>query len=129
MGTNFDARPPLDRAITNGFRTVKYVASPVAEAVADLHLLPGQASLPKPVNDDVFNAFRGFYTYDRTPLDPQPVRVEEADHCRGRQASLHLRGRARSGAPRPDPRNARLARPAPRAGDDAVSGPLIIIGW
>jgi dienelactone hydrolase len=88
MGTNFDARPPLDRAITNGFRTVKYVASPVAEAVADLQLLPGQASIPQPVSDEVFNAFRGFYAYDRTPLEPQPVRMEEADHWRRETVSI-----------------------------------------
>ncbi len=88
MGTNFDARPPFDRAETNGFRTVKYLAAPDAAAAAELRLLPQQISFPPPVSDEVFDAFRSFYAYDRTPLQPKVERTEESEYWRRETISI-----------------------------------------
>lgn len=76
MFTDLDARPPLDRSPTDGFRCVKYsgalaaaLAGPIAHPYRDY-------SKTKPVSDALYEAHRRTYSYDRTPLD---ARVESAD--------------------------------------------------
>jgi predicted Ser/Thr protein kinase len=88
MGTNFDARPPFDRSETNGFRTARYVDPPGDTNLAEVRALPRHVELPPPVSDAVFEAFRSFYAYDRTPLDAKVERVEEAEHWRKETISI-----------------------------------------
>jgi dienelactone hydrolase len=69
MATQDDARPPLDRAETNGFRCMKEVAPSDPSVFASL---PDTRPVPlrrEPVTDSEFSTIRRFYEYDRTPLD------------------------------------------------------------
>jgi eukaryotic-like serine/threonine-protein kinase len=73
---DLDARPPFDRSATNGFRCVKYsgvlptaLTGPIERAYRDY-------SKEKPVSDQVFEAYRNLYSYDKRPLD---ARVESTD--------------------------------------------------
>jgi predicted esterase len=75
-----DARSPFDRSRIDGFRCVKYLNS---------GLLPDALTRPvenhptrdytreRPVSDAVFRAYRGLYSYDRTPLN---ATVESVDN-------------------------------------------------
>ncbi len=72
-----DTRPPFDRSPANGFRCVKNggvlptaLTGPIERAYRDY-------SKEKPVSDQVFAAYRGLYSYDKSPLD---ARVESADN-------------------------------------------------
>jgi hypothetical protein len=76
-----DAQSPWLRAPNIGFRTVKY---------ADAHAVPQQAfaavpsprrdySKEKPVSDQVFQAYRGLYSYDKTSLDVKVEQVGDED--------------------------------------------------
>ncbi|MGC1648983.1 MAG: SUMF1/EgtB/PvdO family nonheme iron enzyme, partial [Candidatus Sulfotelmatobacter sp.] len=75
-----DARPPLDRSASNGFRLAKYLRpAPLPEA------LTSQVSIQsidyrnvKPVPDAVFRIYRGLYSYDRTPLDAKIESVDDS---------------------------------------------------
>ena len=42
----------------------------------------------KPVDDATFEAFRRFYSYDRTPLDPKIERTEEGEYWRRERVSF-----------------------------------------
>lgn len=65
---------PWDRSPQNGFRTARY--EPSSESLAPVALdVPNPARM-KPVGDDVFDAWRRFYSYERTPLN---ATVEEVD--------------------------------------------------
>ena len=77
-----DARPPLDRSETNGFRCIQYLkgsgpseplAAPIAPPARDY-------AHEKPVADTVFRIYTEQYNYDRTPLDP---RVGSSDDSSG----------------------------------------------
>lgn len=76
MFTDFDARPPFDRSPTNGFRCVKYAAAPAAGLSGAIARAYRDYSKEKPVSDQVFEAYRSIYSYDRGPLD---ARVESTD--------------------------------------------------
>jgi len=91
MATYDDVRPPLDRAETHGFRCVKESRPSEATAYAPY----GAWSLPerdvtkeKPVDATTFEAFRRFYSYDRTPLDPRIERTEEGEYWRRERVSF-----------------------------------------
>jgi eukaryotic-like serine/threonine-protein kinase len=67
-----DARSPWDRSPSLGFRCVKLatdqpLARPLTDPVSFVHR---DFSFERPVSDDVFKAFFGLYTYDRTELAP-----------------------------------------------------------
>ena len=69
--------PPFDRSPLNGFRTVRNhgVLSPAAAAP-----LVGRArdfSKAKPSSDDVFQAYKTMYAYDRTPLNAKSEGIVE----------------------------------------------------
>ncbi len=90
QATNNDARPPLDRAETNGFRCAKEAEPSDASAFA-----PWGAPVPvrdasrlKPVSDSEFAAFRRFYAYDRTPLDGKLERTDDEEHWRRERVSF-----------------------------------------
>ena len=91
MAVEDDARPPLDRAETNGFRCIKETKPSQATAYEPY----GVGSRPvrdltkeKPVDDATFEAFRRFYSYDRTPLDPKIERTEEGEYWRRERVSF-----------------------------------------
>jgi hypothetical protein len=62
-----EARDPWDRSPQNGFRTARYettdgaLEAPIEGVFRDL-------IRPAPVNDEVFEAYRSFYSYERTDL-------------------------------------------------------------
>ena len=94
-GLHGDVRRRADatrsRAETHGFRCIKESTPSVATAYA-----PHRAwSLPKrdltkekPVDATTFEAFRRFYSYDRTPLDPRIERTEEGEYWRRERVSF-----------------------------------------
>ena len=66
-----DARDPFDRAPMNGFRCVKYAATPPAVMLAPIARFFRDFNKEKPVADEEFRFLRSFYDYDRTPLNPK----------------------------------------------------------
>ena len=90
QATENDARPPLDRAETNGFRCAKegepFDASAFAPWGAPVPVR--EASRLKPVSDSEFAAFRRFYAYDRTPLDSKLERSDDEEHWRRERVSF-----------------------------------------
>ena len=42
----------------------------------------------KPVSDEVFRIYRGFYSYDKTELKPTVDAVEESEHWRHEKVSF-----------------------------------------
>jgi predicted esterase len=67
-----DARPPFDRSPTNGFRCMKSLGGgSMPEALTrPIDRLTRDYSNEKPASDEVFQVFKGFYSYDRTELNP-----------------------------------------------------------
>jgi dienelactone hydrolase len=73
-----DARPPLDRSPSNGFRLVKYLRpEPLPEVqTSQVSFQSIDYRKAKPIPDAVFRIYRGLYSYDRTPLD---AKIESND--------------------------------------------------
>jgi hypothetical protein len=71
-----DVADPWDRSAHNGFRTARYEPSPGGTLEAPVERVFRDPALVPPVADEVFDAWRRFYSYDRTPLNS---RVEEVD--------------------------------------------------
>ena len=72
------AGPPLDRSATNGLRCVKnsgplpaLLAGPIERAYRDY-------SKEKPAGDQLFEAYRGMYAYDKKPLDARVESTEDS---------------------------------------------------
>jgi eukaryotic-like serine/threonine-protein kinase len=72
-----EALPPFDRSDLNGIRLVRNRGPLPADAVAPLIRQTRDFSTAKPVADDVFQAYRTMYAYDRTPVNPQNESVVE----------------------------------------------------
>ncbi len=73
-----DAANPWDRSSTHGFRCVK-PAGRAGDDVAQFGPLVGAArdfAAERPVSNELFDAYRSLYLYDRSPLN---VRVESVD--------------------------------------------------
>jgi formylglycine-generating enzyme required for sulfatase activity len=68
-----DARSPFERLPTHGFRCARYDA-PAAAVLTPIDSAASDAR--KPAGDDVFEAYRGMYAYDRSPLE---ARIEATD--------------------------------------------------
>jgi formylglycine-generating enzyme required for sulfatase activity len=85
---NTDARPPLARDASHGFRCARYASPPSAALLGPLkptRLLPGAT----PVSDEVFEAYRRMYGYDRTPLDASIDSVDDSSpHWRRQTVSF-----------------------------------------
>jgi len=72
-----DARQPLDRSATNGFRLVKYLKSgPAGAQTSQVNFQSIDHRNAKPVPDSVFRIYKELYSYDRTPLD---AKIESVD--------------------------------------------------
>jgi eukaryotic-like serine/threonine-protein kinase len=78
-----DLADPWDRSPHNGFRTARYDSSPADALAAPLERVARDPARVQPVADEVFEAYRRFYSYERTPLDPV---IEEVD-----DTALHWR--------------------------------------
>ncbi len=78
MFSSADALPPFDRSPTNGLRCVKYTAPVGGRLAAPVERLTRDYSRETPVSDDIFRVYRGFYAYDRTPLNAKIESVDES---------------------------------------------------
>jgi dienelactone hydrolase len=74
MFTEPDARPAFERAANFGFRCVRYDdGDPSPAALGGLIERPSRDyAAEKPANDAVFDAYRRFFAYDRTPVKGTP---------------------------------------------------------
>lgn len=88
MATQADARPPADRAETHGIRLVKHTAPPAADSLADLEILEKHFPPRAPVSDEVFDAYRRFYVYERTPLDVKVEGATETEYWKDEVVSI-----------------------------------------
>jgi predicted Ser/Thr protein kinase len=61
--------PPFDRSPMNGFRTVKNEAPLPAAALAPVVRRSRDFSKEKPASDEVFQAYKGMYAYDKKLLN------------------------------------------------------------
>jgi hypothetical protein len=66
---------PLDRSPSNGFRTALYEGSPKDALQQPIDVF-GRFTTPTPVNDEVFETYRRFYSYEKTEL---AAKVEAVD--------------------------------------------------
>jgi formylglycine-generating enzyme required for sulfatase activity/dienelactone hydrolase/predicted Ser/Thr protein kinase len=76
-----DLLSPFDRNSANGFRCVKLAGKwplPPA-AIADVPVGGPNVDFifPKPVSDEVFKIYLGYYSYDKTALDPAVEALDE----------------------------------------------------
>ncbi|MCK5377715.1 MAG: SUMF1/EgtB/PvdO family nonheme iron enzyme, partial [Acidobacteria bacterium] len=77
------AAKPLDRSLTNGFRCMRTDSAVPDEAMVAVEKAVYDFSGAEPVDDDIFEIFRGVYAYDPTDLDPQIEAVDDsAQHWR-----------------------------------------------
>ena len=90
MATSDDARPPLDRAETNGFRCVKQTAASEPSVFASWasSIASADAAAPKPVSDAEFRGFRRFFEYDRAPLDSKVEGTTDDVHWHRQRVSF-----------------------------------------
>lgn len=74
-----DARSPLERGANMGFRTVKYDDGDTTVAALAGTLMPPSRSYDreKPASDEVYQAYRRLYSYDRTELAAKIESVDE----------------------------------------------------
>jgi hypothetical protein len=81
---------PWDRSETNGFRCAKYGAAPPAALTAQIEREVPDFTTVKPVSDEVFEVYRSFYSYERTPLEPAVEAVDDtALHWRREKVSFN----------------------------------------
>jgi len=77
-----DARNPWERAPTFGMRLVKDRAaateSTAGDAAAPILRIYGDPKSVVPVSDDLFEVYRRFYAYDRSPLTPKTESVDDS---------------------------------------------------
>ena len=75
-----DARLPLDRSPSNGFRLVKLLKhGPLPEALTSpVSFQSIDYRNAKPVSEAVFRIYQGLYSYDRTPLDAKTESVDDS---------------------------------------------------
>ncbi len=69
MFSAVDAQLPFDRSATNGLRCVKYTAPVPDVQTASVERLTRDYSRERPASDEAFRIYRGFYAYDKMPLN------------------------------------------------------------
>ena len=72
---------PWSRAAGNGFRCARYTHD-VAKTPAPPERSWRDYSVERPVSDETFRSYRGFYAYDRSDLSAVVEAVEEDEHWR-----------------------------------------------
>ena len=72
-----EALPPFDRSPLNGFRCVHNKQAPNAAVLAPVVRQARDFSKIKPVPEEVFQAYRSMYAYDKTPLNAKSEGVVE----------------------------------------------------
>ena len=87
MAVNREARLPLDRHETHGFRCVRDVSPLPGDALAAIPPRGAGRSV-KPVGDDLYAAYKALYAYDRGPLDPQVEALPETEYWRAELVSI-----------------------------------------
>jgi len=76
-----DARSPFQRSANFGFRCAKYVISGESAKAADpITIRVRDYSSEKPVSDQVFQAYKSLYSYDKTPLHPVVESTQQAEN-------------------------------------------------
>jgi eukaryotic-like serine/threonine-protein kinase len=65
-----DAQPPISRRPTYGFRCVKYLKPVSNAAAASIQWATRDYRKEKPVSDEIFNAYKSLYSYDKKELQP-----------------------------------------------------------
>jgi eukaryotic-like serine/threonine-protein kinase len=72
-----EALSPFDRSGTNGFRCVRNIEPPPAEAAKPVQPMVRDFAGYKPVSDEVFQAYRVLYEYPKSPLNAKEEGVVE----------------------------------------------------
>jgi predicted Ser/Thr protein kinase len=80
--SRFDAKPPLSRELTVGFRLVRRVTPPPEETFRPGMFGPSNAKRSPPVDDQAFQIFRRLHAYDKTGLDAKVERSVESQYWR-----------------------------------------------
>jgi dienelactone hydrolase len=90
MYMDMDAQSPWDRAPTYGFRCAKYAAPLPAAQLAPVAMVSAERNYAaeKPAADALFETYRRFYSYDKTPLEARVDAVQEAEHWRLEKVSF-----------------------------------------
>ncbi|HUP45564.1 MAG TPA: protein kinase [Thermoanaerobaculia bacterium] len=73
MFIDSDAQSPWARRATYGFRCIRPVDPMPAALDAPVYAETRDYSKERPVGDDLFRAYLGFYSYDKTPLQARVV--------------------------------------------------------
>lgn len=77
MYRSADAAPPFNRDAFRGFRCIRNIREQPPELLAEIpRSLKPLVRNEQPVSDEVFESYRSFYAYDRTPLN---ARLESDD--------------------------------------------------
>src|SRR3981081_1156578 len=76
-----DAQSAFLRASNVGFRCVKYIEPESISSVATAPMPSPRRDLTKekPVSDQIFQVYRGLYSYDKTPLNASVEQVSSSD--------------------------------------------------
>ena len=75
-----DARSPFERAGNFGFRCAKYVSTSTAAQASDrITREQRDFNLEMPVSDQLFQVYKSFYSYDKTPLHAVVESTEQND--------------------------------------------------
>ena len=89
MFNDEDARSPFDRGASFGFRCAKYATGVLSsKAAAPVWITPRDYSLEKPVSDEIFQAYKSLYSYDKTPLHAVVESTEETDNWKLQKISF-----------------------------------------
>jgi formylglycine-generating enzyme required for sulfatase activity len=83
-----DARLPFDRSASNGVRLIRPVAAVDHKLLAPIAELTRDPAKLRPVDDEIFAAYRRLYDYDPAPLEPRMDGVEESSHWRLERVSF-----------------------------------------
>jgi eukaryotic-like serine/threonine-protein kinase len=84
-----DARAPLERGPTHGFRCARFDEPPGATAQAPLAVSSAAVAASAPVSDDIYAVLLRAYAYDDSPLNARVESVDElSPHWRRETVSL-----------------------------------------
>ena len=78
MFSNPVAADPFDRSAINGFRCARYNAPPPGVLTAPVERVSRDYTKEKPVDDEIFQVYRSFYSYERTDLEPEVEWVDDS---------------------------------------------------